>query len=129
MSMAYGGYRYEGGYKACCELMAASPRPDAIFCANDLMAIGAMEAIRTEFGLRIPDDVMVAGFDDIPAASWPSFGLTTVRQEASRMVQESLLLLERKIAGQTLSGGALRLVPGTLVERGTTARSPGGMAA
>jgi DNA-binding LacI/PurR family transcriptional regulator len=124
MSMAYGGYRYEGGYKACCELLAASPRPDAIFCANDLMAIGAMEAIRTEFSLRIPDDVMVAGFDDIPAASWPSFALTTVRQEASRMVQESLQLLERKIAGQALSGGDLRQVPGTLVERSTTARSP-----
>jgi DNA-binding LacI/PurR family transcriptional regulator len=129
MSMAYGGYRYEGGYKACCELMAASPRPDAIFCANDLMAIGAMEAIRAELGLRIPEDVMVAGFDDIPAASWPSFALTTVRQEAGRMVQESLLLLERKIAGQTLSGGALRLVAGTLMERGTTARAPRGAGA
>ena len=65
MSMAYGGYRYEGGYRACCELMAASPRPDAIFCANDLMAIGAMETIRTELGLRMPEDVMVAGFEAI----------------------------------------------------------------
>jgi DNA-binding LacI/PurR family transcriptional regulator len=122
LSMAYGGYRYEGGFKACRELMAASPRPDAIFCANDLMAIGAMEAIRGALSLRIPEDVMVAGFDDIPAASWPSLGLTTVRQEATRMVEESLQLLERKIAGQTLAGGALRLVPGTLVERATTAR-------
>ncbi len=102
--------------------MAASPRPDAIFCANDLMAIGAIEAIRSELSLRVPEDVMVAGFDDIPAAAWPSIALTTVRQEAARMVQESLQLLERKIAGQTLAGGALRLVPGTLMERGTTER-------
>jgi DNA-binding LacI/PurR family transcriptional regulator len=125
LSMAYGGYRYEGGFKACRELMAASPRPDAIFCANDLMAVGALEAIRSELSLGVPEDVMVAGFDDIPAAAWPSIALTTVRQEAARMVQESLQLLERKIAGQTLAGGALRLVPGTLVERGTTARPVG----
>src|SRR5262249_59120249 len=111
--------------RACCELMAATPRPDAIFCANDLMAIGALEAIRSELSLRVPEDVMVAGFDDIPAASWPSVALTTVRQEATPMVQESLQLLDRKIAGQTLAGGALRLVPRTLVGRGTTARAPG----
>ena len=51
------------------ELLDLDPRPDAVFCANDLMAIGAVDAIR-ERGLGVPSDVAVAGFDDIDAARW-----------------------------------------------------------
>lgn len=121
--ITYGDFLYEGGYRAARELMSAKQKPDAIFCANDLMAIGALEAIRSEFGLSVPEDVMVAGFDDIPAASWPSMQLTTVRQDAPRMVEEALAVLDRMIDGRQLTGGSLRLVPAPLVERRSTQRA------
>jgi LacI family transcriptional regulator len=54
-------------------------RPDAIFAASDIMALGAMHAVR-EAGLRIPDDVAFVGFDDLPIASLTDIKLTTVRQ-------------------------------------------------
>lgn len=118
----YGNFRYEGGYSAAIDLMKRKDRPDAIFCANDLMAIGAIEAIRSECGLEVPKDVMVAGFDDIPAAGWPSLQLTTVRQDAPRMVEEALGVLARMIEGQPQAGGSLRLVAANVVERRSTDR-------
>ncbi len=59
---------------------------DAVFCANDIVAIGAMDAIRTETGLTIPNDISVIGFDDISMSSWPSQKLTTIRQPKSIML-------------------------------------------
>lgn len=122
VAIAYGGFSYEGGYKAACELLARPDRPDAIFCANDLMAIATLEAGRTEFGLRVPEDLMVAGFDDIPAAAWPSFSLTTVRQDGARMVGEALTTLDAIVSGQLDSGGLLRVIPAPLIERSSTQR-------
>ncbi len=121
----YGSFRYEGGYGAALDLMKRKDRPDAIFCANDLMAIGAMEAIRSEFGLNVPQDVMIAGFDDIPAAGWPSLQLTTVRQDAPRMVEEALNVLDRMIEGQPQAGGSLRLIAANVIERKSTDRQTG----
>jgi len=67
--------------------------PDAVFVANDHMAFLAMDVIRSELGLSIPQDVSVVGYDDVPLASWPAYDLTTVRQSANRMVEETLLTL------------------------------------
>lgn len=117
-----GGFRYEGGFDAACQLMDRVDRPDAIFCANDLMAIGAMEAIRSKYGLRIPEDVMVAGFDDIPAASWPTLSLTTVRQRADAMVNDALGIMKRMLSGQDVTGGMRQTVATELIERGSTMR-------
>lgn len=118
----HGDFRYGGGFEAATQLMSRRTPPDAIFCANDLMAIGAMEAIRSRCGLRIPQDVMVAGFDDIPAASWPSYSLTSVRQNGARMVEEALAILDR-ISGPNKAGGLLRLISADLTERQSTARA------
>jgi DNA-binding LacI/PurR family transcriptional regulator len=120
VKMGVGDFLYEGGYQAALELMREKRPPQAIFCANDMMAIGAIEALRNEIGVRVPQDVMVAGFDDIPAAAWPSYSLTTVRQEVARMVQEAIGILQRKTGGNERSGGLLKLVRGTLVQRGST---------
>ena len=118
----YGNFRYEEGFEAACELLSRDPRPDAIFCANDLMAIAAIEACRSKFNLRVPEDVMIAGFDDIASASWPSIGLTTIRQDGPRMVEAALSILDRMISGEQLTGGALQLVPAPLIERRSTQR-------
>jgi len=76
--------------------MFAGPHPpDALFAANDLAALGAMEALRKR-GMRIPEDVLVAGFDDIPEAAWDAYRLTTFLQDGERMVAETLRLIERR---------------------------------
>ena len=62
-------------------LMRLPSRPDAVFCANDLMAIGALDAAR-ELGLRVPDDIRIVGFDDIEAAALVSPALTTIANPA-----------------------------------------------
>ena len=128
IATASGDFRYPSGYRAALELMRRSEPPDAIFCANDLMAIGALEAIRAELGLRVPEDVMVAGFDDIPAGSWPSIELTTLRQDGPRMVAEALDVLTVMFKQGQHPDGFLRTVPSRLIERGSTRRGLGGPA-
>lgn len=80
-----GNYTYESGQRAAERLLARTDPPDAIFCANDIMALGALDAARQR-GLRVPEDVSVIGFDDIPAAAWGAYNLTTVRQPVERMI-------------------------------------------
>lgn len=92
-------------------------RPDALFCANDHMAIAALETLRTELGLHVPRDVSVVGFDNVPQAAWPSFDLTTVQQNVGQMVDATRTLLFEQIGGQVLARGVT--VPCVLVERGT----------
>ena len=77
VAMAVGDFREEGGARAVEELLAPGQPPiDAIFAANDMMALGALQALRTR-GVRVPDDIAVIGFDDIPLAR--HLGLSTMR--------------------------------------------------
>lgn len=73
-----GGFTEAGGYAATLELLGADPRATAIFAANDSMALGALSALR-ESGVRVPDDIAVAGFDDIPLARYMDPPLSSVR--------------------------------------------------
>jgi LacI family transcriptional regulator len=73
-----GDFTEESGYRAGRELLAAAERPNAVFAANDMMAIGCLCAL-TEAGLRVPQDIALAGFDDIPTARFVVPALTTVR--------------------------------------------------
>jgi LacI family transcriptional regulator len=77
-----GDFTEEGGYIAMQRLIPR--KPDAVFVASDAMAVGAMRALR-EAGLRVPDDVALAGFDDIPFSARSEPSLTTVRQPIQRM--------------------------------------------
>jgi DNA-binding LacI/PurR family transcriptional regulator len=117
-----GDFTFEGGCAAARRMFQRSNPPDAIFCANDLMAIGVLETAKSEFGIRVPDDLLVAGFDDIPVSSLPSISLTTNRPDVDRMVDEAIKLFETKLSGNPEHGGTLRVVPTRLEERGTTAR-------
>jgi DNA-binding LacI/PurR family transcriptional regulator len=83
------------GYQAACTLLDRKASFDGLFCASDLIAIGAMRALQ-ERGIRVPEDVAVAGFDDIPVASFSNPSLTTVQQDtkaAAILLVESLLAL------------------------------------
>ena len=89
------------GYEAANRLMERKAPFDALFCASDLIAIGAMRALQ-EKGFAIPRDVAIAGFDDIPVASFTNPGLTTVQQDtktAANLLVETLLAL---IQGETV---------------------------
>jgi len=81
-----GNYTYESGYGAALELLDRDNPPDAIFCAADIMALGAMDAARHKLGIRIPEDLSIIGYDDIPMAGWSSYDLTTVSQPLETMV-------------------------------------------
>jgi LacI family transcriptional regulator len=90
-----GDWTRHGGYEAMRRLLASPERPQAVFCANDLMAIGAIDAVR-EAGLSVPDDVAVAGFDDVDAATIVSPALTTAVNPAYETgVAAGRLLLSR----------------------------------
>lgn len=92
---AYGNGRYESGYKAMQELYCRRPDLTAVFVFNDLMALGAMKALR-EQGVRVPDDVSIIGFDDIFYASAFEPALTTIAQPITAIGQEcTARLLER----------------------------------
>lgn len=112
-----GDFSYEGGVAAARALLAdAAQRPDGVFCANDIMAIGFMETARNEFGLRLPEDLSVVGFDDISAASWPSFVLTTARQRIHAMLDATLEILNQGIDNPD-NPPVVQLVPGILMLR------------
>lgn len=120
VAIATGDYLYDGGFKAILELRERGAIPDAIFCANDLMAIGALDALRRSVGLRVPQDVLVAGFDNVPEASWGAYDLTTVVQDGPLMVAEAMAILESMMSSSSSAGGNLRVVPAKLIERSTT---------
>ena len=88
-----GNYQFATAQEAARRMFAGADHPDAVFVANDHMAFAAMDVLRFEIGLRIPDDVSVIGFDDVPPAAWRAYDLTTVRQEASAMVAETVNML------------------------------------
>jgi len=95
-----GDFTDEGGYKAMSRLIPQ--KPDAVFAASDMMAYGAMRALR-EANLRIPEDVAVVGFDDIPASSKTVPPLTTVRQPVSQMGSQAVDVLIDLIENGTKS--------------------------
>jgi DNA-binding LacI/PurR family transcriptional regulator len=96
-----GDYRISSGEKAAAELLGrpAKDRPTALICANDLMAIGVLSYCR-RVGLRVPEDISVVGFDDLPFASLLTPGLTTVRQPAREMGVAAAKLLLSMVDGE-----------------------------
>jgi DNA-binding LacI/PurR family transcriptional regulator len=112
-----GTFSYEAGYAAAMRLLRGRNWPRAIFCGNDILAIGFMDAARREFGLDIPRDLSVIGFDDIAMASWPSHALTTIRQP----VDEMLDLVADFVQSPVHPGyPKLTRLKGTLIKRATT---------
>ena len=99
MARGVGNFRTEAARAATLDMFdrPADLRPDAVFVANDHMAIVAMDVIRYDLGLSVPDDVSVVGYDDVPPAAWRAYDLTTIRQRANTMVKETINALLEKI--------------------------------
>ena len=96
-----------------------NPRPDAIICATDNLAIAVMDIARLEYGLTIPHDLQVIGFDNIPQAEWLSYQLTTFRQDFLRLARECVKTIVAQINSKN-SQLVKMMVPVKLVKRNTT---------
>lgn len=119
-----GEYTYESGYDAAKRLLDRDDPPDAIFCANDITALGAIDAARDR-GVAIPGDLSIVGFDDIPAASWTGYSLTTVRQPVNAMIDMTVRVLLQRIAAPDIDP-AITFVPGKWVQRNSARLAPAG---
>ena len=105
-----------GGHRAMSELLKASPRPDAVFAVNDLLAVGALLAAR-EAGLEVPQDVAIMGFDDIPIARLMSPALTTVAQPKRRLGTRAAELLFERLGDAAAVAGQSEELPFELIVR------------
>jgi LacI family transcriptional regulator len=113
-----GDFLQPSGFNATIELLALANPPTAIFAANDLMAFGALEAIK-EHGLRVPQDISVIGFDDIPMASQVFPPLTTIRQPLAEMGRAAVRMMLAKLRGVEPPSNRITLAT-ELVERAST---------
>jgi LacI family transcriptional regulator len=111
-----GGFTEAGGYAAAVELLAVTPSPTAIFAANDSMAIGVLSALR-DAGRRIPEDIAVAGFDDIPLARYMDPPLSSVRVPISSLGRRAVEMLLKGVSERNAHIRAHRRVQTELVIR------------
>lgn len=99
-------------------------RPDAIVAADDRMAFAAMDLLRHTLGLRVPEDVSVVGFDDVPQAAWPAYDLTTYAQPLPEMIDAVVQLLRlqlqaREVSSPKKAAGQAMVLKGELRLRGS----------
>jgi LacI family transcriptional regulator, galactose operon repressor len=116
----HGDFQHEGGFLCGSELLGLPQRPTAIFAGSDQQALGVYEAARQR-GLRIPQDLSVVGFDDLPAARWVSPPLTTVRQPLAEMGRAAAAMLGELIDGVPLRSQRVELSTELVVRESTAA--------
>ena len=120
--LAPGDFDYESGFRGVLTIHKKAKRmPTALLAANDVNAIGAIDAARSELGLKVPDDLSVVGFDGVGPSRWNSYQLTTFRQPVEQMAEAAVALLlsciddptrppeKRLFAGTLIEGGSARL--------------------
>ncbi|HEX2756814.1 MAG TPA: LacI family DNA-binding transcriptional regulator [Candidatus Limnocylindrales bacterium] len=129
LAIGHGAPTVTGGESAMSELLERAPRPTAVIAYNDLMAIGAMRAIRTS-GFRIPTDISLIGFDDVAFAAYVEPALTTLRQETAEMGRWAVATVTERIkaagrdGSRPIATGGRRVVPVHLEIRASTGPAP-----
>ena len=120
-----GDFSEASGHRAAQQLLAASPRPDAIFAANDMMALGCLFAC-LQAGVAVPGDIAIAGFDDIPLARYAHPSLTTMRVDIAGLGAHAMRMLLRRL-GLAVDGAAEPAAPiaADLIARESTGSAPG----
>jgi LacI family transcriptional regulator len=119
--MAWGDFHVEGGYKAGMALLSLPNPPTAIFAGSDLQALGVLEAARLQH-VRVPQQLSLVGFDDLPLSAWTSPPLTTVRQPLAEMAATAVRLVLGTGTGGATEPRRIELTT-SLVRRETTARA------
>ncbi|OXX73087.1 LacI family transcriptional regulator [Vibrio sp. V19_P1S1T109] len=114
-------YDYASSLNKIREMLTDKNRPEALFCATDNLAMALMDVARIECGIRIPQDLQVIGFDNIPQAEWLSYQLTTFRQDFRRLARECVKIIVDQINNKN-SSLVKMMVPAKLIERNTTKR-------
>lgn len=122
MLVAEGDFMQLGGFNAAKKLLELSPMPTAIFAANDVSAVGALSAIQAS-GLRVPEDISLVGFDDVPVSTQVYPHLTTVRQPLAQMSRAAINMLIAMISGFEPPAQKITLSP-ELVVRDSTGPAP-----
>jgi DNA-binding LacI/PurR family transcriptional regulator len=121
---ATGNYDFAQARHAALTLFAPDrERPDAVFVASDHMAFAVMDALRFELGLRVPEDVSVVGFDNVPQGEWGAYRLTTFEQPVDPMVEATVGLLQERLREEGARPARNVVVPGSLIVR-ASARLP-----
>jgi LacI family transcriptional regulator len=115
-----GDFYHESGFVAGTALLKLDDRPTAIFASSDQMAFGVYEAVRRA-GLRVPDDISVVGFDDLPESRWSSPPLTTVRQPLSEMGALAARTVLRLAQGDHIDSPRVELATELVVRDSTIA--------
>lgn len=121
--IAAGDFHHDAGHRLGLQLLGRPDRPTAVFAGNDLQALGLYEAAR-ELGLRVPEDVSVVGFDDLPVARWVGPPLTTVRQPLTEMAEAAARLVLDLGRGDATAAATRVELATSLVVRSSTATPP-----
>ena len=119
-----GNFEAETAATAAREMFSGDEIPDAVFVANDHMAIAVMDVLRAELGLSIPGNVSIVSYDDVPAAGWKGYDLTTIHQPADQMVEATIDILLAQIDGQETTDNRVQINAPLIIRR--SARVPEG---
>lgn len=120
LTTVQGDDTYDSGYEAIISLQKQGLQPDGIFSSNDMMACGAIDALRERMGLRCPHDVIIVGYDNIAQAAWRSYDLTSFDQQTGRMVTCAMALVDEALVAKDRPLSRTHVVDAQLIERGTT---------
>ncbi len=125
VARAVGNYEFQRAAVATQELfgrlVSSTDRPDALFVASDHMAFAAIDTLRGALGLRVPEDVSVVGFDNVPQAAWGAYQLTTVEQSAVPMIEATVRMLMQQLEDDAVTRDHV-VVPTHLVLRASARR-------
>jgi len=120
--MQWGDFHVDGGFKEAMAMLTSTERPTAIFAGSDLQALGVLEAARVQH-LRVPSQLSLVGFDDLPTSTWTSPPLTTIRQPLADMAGTAVRLVLAQGRGEDVDNRSVELAT-SLVVRETTAPPP-----
>jgi LacI family transcriptional regulator len=112
----------EGGYEVVHRLMEMNPKPDALFCFSDHIAIGAMEECLKQ-GIRIPEDLAIVGYADLDHSNMLKIPLTTVHQPRDLMGQTAADMLSMQMEGQTPEVAQVKLPVELVIRESTVGKS------
>lgn len=116
-------FSHESGYSGLIQLMNLPNCPTAIFCGNDVIAFGALEACQ-KLGINVPKDLSIIGVDDVPMSGWSMISLTTIRQSINSIGALAVRRLVSRIESQTEIAPSRDILPTSIIRRRTTDVAP-----